>query len=332
MMLSSDIEIFSFPNWYPLFENASVESVILPITNDVLQYLRKGPLILPLEATSSARYKGVLTEQNYSVDWSEEEEEDGEDMTPPTFPKFSEALKEAINTVGGSAFVKSNWHAAKDALWIATGRTLKCTTIEDVYLLVKGSDIICKDLTYEFKSEGVQNQHCIVVKQWTNIHPGCEYRCFVKQHTLIGISQRDCSTFYPHINARRCDIIRDIVDFFQENIKRRFPSPDYVFDVICIDNNSLKIVDFQPYDKTYTEGLLFNWDDLSTLMPNEDCEESNLENPEFRFINEDPGVQPKPFAFCGMPYEVNEYFRNMSSVSMMELLLEEVREQRSGDN
>ena len=49
-MLSKEVLWCSVDNWHAMFKKVTFKSVILPIPNDVLEYLRSdGPLILPKE-------------------------------------------------------------------------------------------------------------------------------------------------------------------------------------------------------------------------------------------------------------------------------------------
>ncbi|GLG93678.1 CSON005131 protein [Gryllus bimaculatus] len=291
-MVTTDIEDFSYEKWYPIFKDEAIESMIIPIAKDELEYLRVGPLILPKEACRKI-YHDSSTERNYSVEWSDEDD-DSPETEPPTFPVFSNKLKNALNSLGGEVFVKTNWHAPKDATWITTGRTLKCTSLEDIYLLLKSSDLISKDICHEFKTDNGDNdeKHVVVIKRWMDLHPGSEFRCFVKDHQLID-----------------------------------------VFDIVRIDN-SILVIDFQPFDRRYTESLLFEWDDLIKMRASfeeVDLEASDLgsQNPEFRFIAEDVGLQPKPLHHAGMPYEVTEMCNEMRGMSLMEYLREEITRQES---
>ncbi|KAK7789802.1 hypothetical protein R5R35_012985 [Gryllus longicercus] len=332
-MVTTDIEDFSYEKWYPIFKDEAIESMIIPIAKDELEYLRVGPLILPKEACRKI-YHDSSTERNYSVEWSDEDD-DSPETEPPTFPVFSNKLKNALNSLGGEVFVKTNWHAPKDATWITTGRTLKCTSLEDIYLLLKSSDLISKDICHEFKTDNGDNdeKHVVVIKRWMDLHPGSEFRCFVKDHKLIAISQRDCSSYYAHINARKYDIMKDIIKFFHSKVQRKFPVVNYVFDIVRIDN-SILVIDFQPFDRRYTESLLFEWEDLIKMRASfeeVDLEASDLgsRNPEFRFIAEDVGLQPKPLHHAGMPYEVTEMCNEMRGMSLMEYLREEITRQES---
>lgn len=73
-------------------------------------------------------------------------------------------------------------------MWVAPTKTLKCNTLEEVYLLLKSSDRIAKDLSIIRSLRDCENPlpFCLVLKQWRDINPCTEFRCFVVDNELIG--------------------------------------------------------------------------------------------------------------------------------------------------
>ena len=76
----------------------------------------------------------------------------------------------------------------KDATWVAPTKTLKCTSLEEVYLLLKSSDRISKDLNVirNWSDNKIPLSSCLVLKRWRDINPCTEFRCFVINSELIG--------------------------------------------------------------------------------------------------------------------------------------------------
>ncbi|PIO29517.1 hypothetical protein AB205_0174850, partial [Aquarana catesbeiana] len=66
----------------------------------------------------------------------------------------------------------------------------------------------------------------LVLRKWCELIPGGEFRCFVKENKLIGISQRDYTQYYDHICKQKEDIQRSIQKFFQKNIQYNFFDED----------------------------------------------------------------------------------------------------------
>lgn len=80
-------------------------------------------------------------------------------------------------------------------MWVAPTKTLKCNTLEEVYLLLKSSDRIAKDLNAVKSLRDSENPlpFCLVLKQWRDINPCTEFRCFVMDNELIGNSSTQLS-------------------------------------------------------------------------------------------------------------------------------------------
>jgi hypothetical protein len=174
---SRDLKECSFVNWHQQFEKLSYDAEIVKIPADVLEYLNDEIIILPKEC------------HNFDDDPSSGfDDADTEEVEIPEFIDFSNKLKDSIGKLGGSAFVKTNWKCPRDAIWITAGQTLKAQDITDVYQLLKASSVCKKDLTnYDLPSpDGRDVEQYIVMKKWQDIHPGTEFRCFVKGHRLIG--------------------------------------------------------------------------------------------------------------------------------------------------
>lgn len=76
----------------------------------------------------------------------------------------------------------------QDATWVAPTKTLKCTCLEEVYLLLKSSDRISGDINAvkEFSTHDQTISPCLVLKKWRDINPCTEFRCFVVHKELIG--------------------------------------------------------------------------------------------------------------------------------------------------
>lgn len=127
-------------------------------------------------------------------------------------------------------FPKLNWTSPRDAAWISATQSLKCTSPFDVFLLLKSSDFINHDLNHiyeqcidadERKSEPIQ--YDLILKKWYDLQPSMEFRCFVKNQEIIGITQRDV-TFYPFLLDIKQDIEHSIYNFFEDVIRDNFES------------------------------------------------------------------------------------------------------------
>jgi len=297
----------SFDNWYPQFKNDSIPAVVVDLPEDVLQYLKADGVVIPIEALVKKKPSSYVDDITFK-DWDSDGELDDE-TPPPTFPEFSRNLREIVSKLGGSVFIKLNWSAPFDARWIATNSSLKCTNLQDIYLLLKGSDRIANDLEVDSK-----NGHKLVMKSWIDIHPGNEFRCFVKRKQLVAVTQRNNGTeFHQHIHNNKYEIIKEIKEFFNKKVKSKFTLDTYLFDVVWDSNKPLVIMDFGPFDKS-CQTYLFSWRDINEMEYNEEL------SPEFRYICENPGIQPKPDLYCGIPAELSHMADDDTKASIIEML------------
>ena len=85
------------------------------------------------------------------------------------------------------------------------------------------------------------------------------------------------------------------------------------FDVVRYKKDKVKILDFGPLNESTVKNTLFTLDELNNI---------STDAPEFRFIAEDIGIQPKSTnQFC-VPQEINEFFRDTGDLSIMEAIRE----------
>ncbi|KAG4067306.1 hypothetical protein HA402_000297 [Bradysia odoriphaga] len=302
---SSDLGACSFQNWYKSFAKISIKSICIKIPDEVKHYLNDEIIILPKECMSSDQLNQV--HEGY-------EDEDTENSEQPEFPEFSKLITEKIDELGGSAYLKTNWHSPKDAFWITAGQTMKVKDITDVYQLLKASSI-CKDdlnqlnapidVDQEGSSVAVDRDVYLVLKKWREIHPGTEFRCFVRNKSLIGISPRDWPQYHAHIHTQRRDIINDILSMFKEQIKNKFPLNDYVIDVVRDAKDRVYLLDFSPFGEKWSDSLAFEWGDLLNIATGKD-------DPEIRYLSADCGIQPRKSNNYGVPTDIIDVFKASS--------------------
>ncbi|XP_040168735.1 cell division cycle protein 123 homolog [Anopheles arabiensis] len=307
-------------NWYELFRKNTIKSCIIPVPDDVLAYLRQDMLILPKECSN---FTDVSTGEGFQTthynafddqfDGTDSEGEDGadDDQEQPAFPEFSQSLTDAIQSLGGNAFLKSDWHCPKDAQWITLGQSLCVRDITDVYQLLKASSF-CKE-DFRERSEVNGSGYHVVLKKWRDIHPGSEFRCFVRNRSLVAISPRHWPSYHEHIARERSDIVNDIVSLFKEKIKETFTLKDYVFDVYRPAKDNVIIMDFSLYGKGHSDSLAFDYDQLDDEAQVATIEEED--DPEFRYLPNDCGVQPIKRNVYGFPQDFCNFFQGAAPSS-----------------
>lgn len=182
----TELAACSFKNWYKLFKKISITSKCLSIPSNVKDYLLDDIIILPKECET------ISYSNNDDDDYYDDD--DTEDIEQPEFSNFSALITNVITEFNGSIFLKTNWHCPKDAFWITAGQTLQCKDITDVYQLLKASMICRSDIEFHGLSLQIQNDvnhlydtnQYLIMKKYININPCTEFRCFVRNHQLIG--------------------------------------------------------------------------------------------------------------------------------------------------
>ncbi|KAA0183778.1 Cell division cycle protein [Fasciolopsis buskii] len=300
-MRIEDVRQCSFDTWYPEFRTVSVESYVPNKTNH----------------DSSSSDSG------------------------PEFPEFESKLSEAIDQLGGVVFPKLNWSCPKDAAWMLCGNSLKCRTFSDIYLLLKSSDftahdlycpyLLCSDapLPNEQSSDITEFKLKLVLRRWTDIQPDGEFRCFVRGHKLVAISQRIYDAYFSSIIDDEERIVQELGTFFLEHIRDRFPLAEYTFDVyressvgcafyftrhVCPKGHTI-LIDFNVFGPP-TEPLLFSWDELENMDPTPEDR-----SPIFK-CQRDSSIRPSVFQQYQYPVEMTELWSVTDPGKMIDLIQE----------
>ncbi|KAG0318667.1 hypothetical protein BGZ99_005511 [Dissophora globulifera] len=208
-------------------------------------------------------------------DDNEAEQDDKEAEAPiPYFPGLELQITQAIDSLGGEVFPKLNWSSPRDASWIAATNTLKCHNVADIFLLLKSSDFVAHDLAHAYEDcadeaggvvgAGVRQRPetvDLVLRKWYDLAPSMEFRCFVRDGELVGISQRDM-TYYEFLAGLKDELEEKIVTFFEDKILGNFTEPSYTFDVYITRNRErIYLIDFNPFAQK-TDSLLYEWEEL----------------------------------------------------------------------
>lgn len=147
----------------------------------------------------------------------------------------------AIEQLGGQVMPKLNWSAPVDATWISPDG-LRCTNPDEVLLLLKCSERAAHDLHSVLGPTGTAGasevptappeDNCsfikpeLVLKEFRTLDHSMEYRGFVLEHELVGISQRDPTQHFPAIQDRLQEILWTIYNFHYEHMADKFERPN----------------------------------------------------------------------------------------------------------
>jgi hypothetical protein len=196
----------SFESWFGNFSKKTIPSEIVPLSLEFIKYLNEDGVNLP----------SFLNSKNSNFEEIE-------------YKEIQKSIQKSIKNYG-EVFVKLNWssprvkkkifkHFFQDAAWIIFANEVKCKTLEDVFLLLKSSDLISSDLE---KSKETEIEPILVLKKFYDLKPEMEFRCFIHNNELKCVSQRNCSTYYEHLVEKKMEIQEKIVNFWTNEIKEKF--------------------------------------------------------------------------------------------------------------
>jgi hypothetical protein len=140
-------------------------------------------------------------------------------------------------------------------------------------------------------------QYYLALRKWyPGLRPESEFRCFVREKSLIAVSQRDVSAYYPSLPGWSAEVQPKIEAFFEEVIEPQFASDNYTFDVYVRADGRVKLIDFNPWGG-YTLPLLFTWEELEEKGVDEELE--------FRVVMQQGAVRPG--LMTAVPYDMLDW-------------------------
>ncbi|XP_022916550.1 translation initiation factor eIF2 assembly protein-like [Onthophagus taurus] len=228
MLESQDLKDFSITTWYKTFKNITLNTILIEIPPELLNYLRSDDFDGDIKTVCNSEYINNL--------------------------------KDALKRFDNKVFAKNNWRAPLDAKFMSLSNLLQVNCIEDLINYFKASDVVMNDF-YGKYDEG----YCFALREFLNIHPASEFRCIVVGDILRGITPRDWPTYYGHFAEEGPNIIRLISEFFQGNLKGKFIRKNYVFDVIITYPSKVELVDLSPLNNK-TNLNAFLWEEIDKLI------------------------------------------------------------------
>ncbi|XP_010537786.1 PREDICTED: cell division cycle protein 123 homolog [Tarenaya hassleriana] len=281
--------------WYPKFKSVSIKTKIHKLPESFVDYIAddSGPFVLPASVANedalANRVHNPYEEEDYQV--SEGSDDEAEPTVAPSFPELELEIKDSIESLGGAVFPKLNWSAPKDAAWISPTQNLRCTCFSEIALLLRSSDSLVHDLCHAYDSCSDKTisrppSFFLALRKWyPSLRPDMEFRCFVRSNQLVGMCQREVTTFYPVLLDKKEELKALIEDFFHESVRAKFESDKYIFDVYVTGNRRVKLIDFNPWGAS-TLPLMYTREELERIGGNEG------EEVEMRIVESQCSVRP----------------------------------------
>ncbi|KAL2171031.1 hypothetical protein VTG60DRAFT_3879 [Thermothelomyces hinnuleus] len=320
----------SYDYWFPKYRTSCIRSRIIPLTPEFISWLHEDGILLADEGNTNSDNGTAHADEDDDDDddWEpsfstsdhpppprddndvgDSDSDDGDPAPvrqPPDvrFPALHAEITSAIASLGGAVAPKLNWSSPKDATWISRHpNTMKCTSANDIYILLKSSSFISHDLDHAFddtvpaptsnnntndnddknnnnssSSSSPDFKHVLVLRAFFNPLPSLEFRCFVKDRTLIAITQRDLN-YYDFLASLRPQIVQRTKELFQK-LRFTFPDGNFVFDVYIPEADyrereeaeaaggrekmvlgRARLIDINPWAPR-TDTILFDWSEL----------------------------------------------------------------------
>ncbi|RYC55430.1 hypothetical protein CHU98_g10779 [Xylaria longipes] len=278
----------SYDSWFPKYRASCIKSRIIPLSPEFVNYIREDGIILgdedDAESDDDEEWQttpSAIRPPIHDVESdSDSDDADEPPKLPPNkrFPELHQLIKDKIAELGGAVAPKLNWTAPKDAIWMSPHQnTIKCTSPNDVYLLLKSSNFITYDLEHAFDDctptanstvHQAPFKPVLVLRSYFNPHTAMEFRCFVKHRNLVAISQRDLN-YFEFLQPLKADIIARIYQLFNNKLRYTFPDGNFVFDVYIPEGEDgplsrARLIDINAW-APHTDSLLFGWQELLDL-------------------------------------------------------------------
>lgn len=240
--------------WYDLLKDETIESHFIPLEQDEIHFcLQLGGEL------------GLLYKQEVLLNAFEIKE------------RLLKKIGDVLKLLNNKAFFRLTSRSPKDS-WYGLGKrdlpyfghkglTLKP---EDVFFWIADSERVHDDL---YESLHYQHQPQIVLRKWIDLKRHEEFRCFIIKKEVMGISQYFYRDYFPDLISNATQYQETILSYF-ERIKDKIPLENYILDIVLIENVP-KVLEINPLSQ-WTDPCLFDW------------EEDSFEEPEFRYMTEQP--------------------------------------------
>lgn len=308
---AAELDLTSYSAWSPYFADHVVPAkVITPVPTSFVDYLNSESIRLP-----PPKYEEPL-HANSDNEYSDWEDENVESNPTEAFSEFHAAVEAAFQN-WPRVIVKLNFSAPKDAKWMMINNLIQCTSARDIYMLLNASDHVAHDLDMKIYDEcsdsarkGIPLE--VVIKKWIDdFNPALEFRIFVRNRKIVGVSQRDMN-HYQYLATLQPAIKRAIQQFNNDTLQTtEYPLRNFIMDVyIPRPHRHVIVLDINPWSHSW-DTYLFTWNELE--------EKDNDGDFDVRIITETNigSLARKDYSESQVPIEVVD--ASMNADAMVEL-------------
>lgn len=253
------------PSWAPRLRKHALKTEVLALPEEFVDYLLEDGVVLPDLPADLPMHAMDPRLRNHRCDSDDEFDDagipgvdagtpgedagsggDSVDSPPPRrcFQALEVAIADAIERLGGAVFIALDWSSPQDASWISEAKSIKCTCAGEVFLLLKSSDHIQRDLelgqlladagscgqchraAVPYDAAGPtpahrhRYPHHLVLKPWYSLPPAGIFRCFVSGGNLLAVSQKHTDQHFRDL-AARIDTVLASLSAFLEHLRPR---------------------------------------------------------------------------------------------------------------
>jgi hypothetical protein len=178
-------------------------------------------------------------------------------------------LDQAVMKFPAGVFVRLGSRGPKDTIFPASYRLEngKLKSGREAWnMLTAGSERIAKDLQVSLAKD---YQPWIWVREGVNIPKWTEFRCFMRDRRLVGISQYHYSGLFLQVADHAAEIRDSIVEFFTKKFVAACHLDSVVLDVFVSPQKGgffeTRLLEINPFDSLLTDACLFKWDEIERV-------------------------------------------------------------------
>jgi hypothetical protein len=175
-----------------------------------------------------------------------------ENIIPISIQSLWDKIENELQKHSEGYFIRLGSRSPKDS-YTAVKNNYCITSTFDVFACLLESMRVFEDLCF---AKSVKYSPYIALRQWIKIEQKDEFRCFVRNGEIVGISQYFYNDYYPSIELEKDKIEASIRILFNK-IKNYIPE-NIIFDVIYNSDFST-LLEINPYSNFYTNPCLFTW-------------------------------------------------------------------------